>query len=122
MNAFTIDDVLSWGPCKPPYNRAYLKKLFAGRETINEFDINAMPIKQEDKGWALGHMLPWAENFKWPEGVTYLWVLNNPALVELKVPEGVTYLWVENNPALVELKVPEGVTGLRVENNGIQKK
>jgi hypothetical protein len=97
MNAFTIDDVLSWGPCNPPYSRNYIKKLFADRKTINEFDIDAMPIKQEDKGWALGQMLPWDESFKFPEGVTYLWVLNNAALTALKVPEGVTDLWVENN-------------------------
>lgn len=80
MNAFTIKDILAWRPCNPPYNRAYLKKLFAGRETINEFDINVLSISQKNKGWGLGHMLPWADNFVFPEGMTFLWVENNPAL------------------------------------------
>jgi len=116
MNKLTIDDILEMEPCSE-YDRERLETLFDGRETVNEFDVADAPISNADKGWLLGRMLPWDPAFKLPEGVTDLWVENNPGLTELVVPEGVTVLRVENNDGLTELTVPEGVTYLRVENN-----
>ena len=93
---YTIDNILAMHPCSG-YTRERVTELFAGRDTITAHDIDAMEISQQDKGWALGHMLPWPDGFVFPEGVTDLWVRNNPALTDLTVPEGVTDLVVENN-------------------------
>ena len=79
MNKLTIDDILDMGPCSE-YNRDRLETLFDGRETVNEFDVADAPISNADKGWLLGRMLPWDPAFKLPEGVTDLWVENNPGL------------------------------------------
>jgi len=98
---YTVDDVLGWDPC-PDYTREYVTKLFAGRQTVTVFDVAEMDIPKIDIGWALGHMMPWPDDFSLPEGVDELRVVGNPDLAELAVPEGawMRYLHVKNNPKL----------------------
>ncbi len=51
--ACTIDDVLSWNPCDPPYNLERVTELFAGRETLAALDILDLDIPPEDRLWAI---------------------------------------------------------------------
>jgi len=113
---YTVDDILAMNPCER-YTRSQIVELSSGKSSVTANDAAKAKISNADKGWILGHMLPWPSDFIFPEGVKDLWVDNNPALTELKVPEGVEELYVYNNPALTELKVPEGVKELRVCNN-----
>lgn len=53
MNSVTVDEVMSWHPCDPPYTREYVEELFAGRATITALDILDMDIPPEDKLWAV---------------------------------------------------------------------
>ena len=52
MKAVTVDQVLSWEPCKE-YTRQRVENLFAGRETINVYDVLEMDISTADKLWAV---------------------------------------------------------------------
>jgi len=53
MKKVTASDVMSWGPCNPPYTREYVEQLFAGRETIDALDVLAMDIPYDDMLWAV---------------------------------------------------------------------
>ena len=52
MLSVTIDQVLSWKPCKE-YTLERIERLFAGRETVNVHDVLAMDISDADKLWAV---------------------------------------------------------------------
>ena len=52
MKAVTVDQVLSWEPCEE-YTHERVKELFAGRETINVYDVLRMNISDADKLWAV---------------------------------------------------------------------
>ena len=57
--SFTIDDVMSWGPCGSvdpddgPYNRGYVTGLFAGRESLTVDDVLDLDIPDADKLWVV---------------------------------------------------------------------
>jgi len=53
MNSVTVDQIVSFGPCDPPYTRDYVTELFAGRETVTALDILDMDIPAIDKLWAV---------------------------------------------------------------------
>ena len=53
MMSVTIDTVLRWQPCDPPYTREYVTSLFAGRKMITALDVLDMDIPHEDKLWAV---------------------------------------------------------------------
>jgi len=53
MNSVTVDQVMSFRPCDPPYTRDYVTELFAGRETVTALDILDSGIPPEDKLWAV---------------------------------------------------------------------
>ena len=96
---YTVTDIINMNPCSD-YTAAVITRLFDGKETITASDVLEMDISIEDKKWVIGRMLPWPDGFKYPAGVTDLWVENNPGLTQLDVPAGVTDLWVFNNPGL----------------------
>ena len=57
MLAVTIDNVMSWEPCKE-YTRERVTALFAGRKTITALDVLDMDIPAEDRLWAVLRMVP----------------------------------------------------------------
>lgn len=57
MRTVTVDEVMSWGPCKS-YDRARVKSLFAGRESLTAADIEALDIRLVDRLWVLIEMMP----------------------------------------------------------------
>ncbi len=58
MKTLTIEQVLKFRPCNPPYMRAFIKKLWAGRTRLTASDIAALDIKAADRIWALIRMMP----------------------------------------------------------------
>lgn len=54
MNTCTVDDVMSWHPCKE-YTRERIEALWAGRPELTVLDILDLDIPAEDKLWATLH-------------------------------------------------------------------
>ena len=53
MRRVTIEQVESWGPCQPLYDRAHLLELLAGRPALTVREIAALPIPTCDRLWAI---------------------------------------------------------------------
>ena len=53
MKSVTIDQVMSWNPCNPPYTREYVTKLFGRRKTLTALQILDLKIPVGDRLWAV---------------------------------------------------------------------